>query len=335
MSHLDPRLESLKVWLSGFFTSSFTVELISGDASFRRYFRVVNDEQHFIVSDSPVELVPVEPFIQMAKSYARAGILVPEIIEYDINQGFVLQSDFGDVQLLSQLNEQNVVQYYQQALKLLTPISSVRTMAGAALDGFNAEFVERELTIFNQWLLDEYLQYSLTAKEQQMLTQAFEVLSQNALEQPQVGMHRDFHSRNLLLYKQQLAVIDFQDAVIGPVTYDAVSLLRDCYVRWPQSVVLPLMQFHFQQAKADGSLPEHVSFESYERWFDLMGIQRHVKAAGIFTRLHLRDGKPGYLKDIPLTLDYIAEVAQGYPQLAQFGLWIKHNIKPQLTKVGC
>nr|WP_237732596.1 phosphotransferase [Shewanella schlegeliana] len=323
----DPRFLQLNAWLNQYFNANVSPQLISGDASFRRYFRVVVDNLSYIVVDSPPNLIDISPFIQLADSYSKQGIAVPEVIASDKAQGFMLLSDLGDVQLLSALNKENLQQYYSQALLLLNDIAKVTHTQVGALPLYDAEFVVRELTIFTEWLAVHHL--GLTPELVQTHTEAaFKVLVENALAQPQVGMHRDYHSRNIMLQDKQLKVIDFQDAVIGPVTYDAVSLLRDCYIRWPDSEVDALMQQHYRQCLETKQIDSSVSFEQYRRWFDLMGIQRHIKAAGIFARLNYRDGKPAYMADIPLTLEYIRDIAGRYSELMPLSQWIAEVIIP-------
>ncbi|WP_144213287.1 aminoglycoside phosphotransferase family protein [Shewanella donghaensis] len=326
MSLSDTRFILLSKWLSQYFKTDVSLELICGDASFRRYFRVQHLANTYIVSDSPIELVPIEPFIDVAKAYAKAGLIVPEIIAKDDINGFVLQSDLGDDQLLSYLTEQTVADYYQKALRLLPKVAQVTATEKSNLPSYDNIFVERELGIFTEWLLNEYLQLSISEVEEDVINNAFQVLINSAVEQPKVGMHRDFHSRNILINKNSLALIDFQDAVVGPVTYDAVSLLRDCYVRWPDEVIDTLKHMHYTLCIDNQLFPKTVNFEQYQRWFDLMGLQRHIKAAGIFARLNLRDGKPGYLKDIPLTLTYIVDIAALYPELKDFSHLIQNKV---------
>jgi aminoglycoside/choline kinase family phosphotransferase len=323
----DLRFLALKEWLVQFFNAEPDINLICGDASFRRYFRISHQGQRYILADSPVELVPIAPFIAIAQAYGTAGLHVPKILATCDKQGFVLQTDLGQDSLLAHLKLETVDGYYRQALSLLPIIASVtETELGPFAN--DAEFVQRELDIFTQWLLGTHLELVLSMDELLMLDSAFEHLKSSALAQPQVGMHRDFHSRNLILNKDELGVIDFQDAVLGPVTYDAVSLLRDCYVKWPQSIIMPLMEHHYQLCLAHNLLPETLDFSCYKAWFDLMGMQRHIKAAGIFARLQYRDNKSGYMADIPLTLSYLVEVGQEYPQLNAFSLWIENKILP-------
>nr|WP_275658880.1 phosphotransferase [Shewanella sp. Isolate11] len=326
----DLRFIDLQAWIARTLGTDAQILLISGDASFRRYFRVThfgdNQSLSYIVMDSPPQLIDVVPFISLANEYHHHGILAPQVINQNPEQGFLLLSDLGDTQLLSVLNQDNVSDYYQQALQLLNTIANITTSACEPLPIYDDEFVLRELGIFTEWLLQHHLGLAITDAEQHMLKQVFQLLVDNVADQPKVGMHRDYHSRNLMLCDDQLAVIDFQDSVLGPITYDAVSLLRDCYVRWPADKVEALMQVHYQQMQQIGLLSPTVSINQYRRWFDLTGLQRHLKAAGIFCRLNYRDAKPGYMKDIPLTLRYVRDVAQGYDELIEFANWLDTKV---------
>lgn len=334
MTLSDPRFISLNLWLNRYFSFDVIPVLISGDASFRRYFRITTADTSYIAADSPPQLVPIAPFVALSNAYTRAGLTVPQVLVSDAEQGFMLLSDLGDTQLLSVLSLENVGDYYRRALALLPQIATVVACTSPdtgntqSLPLYDEAFVRRELAIFTEWLLGRHLQLELTESEQMLLSQSFDILVDNALSQPKVGMHRDFHSRNLMLQNDRLSVIDFQDAVIGPVTYDAVSLLRDCYVRWPQAMVADLMAQHYQQALAHEFIPQDISLVQYQRWFDLMGLQRHIKAAGIFARLYYRDNKPAYMADIPLTLTYIVDIAQAYAELAPLAAWLQVRLLP-------
>ncbi|WP_412496390.1 aminoglycoside phosphotransferase family protein [Shewanella chilikensis] len=328
MTLSDPRFLSMSCWLQQLFGKPLQPKLISGDASFRRYFRLNVDGRDYIVTDSPPNLLDNKPFIALARAYHQAGIRVPKVLEFNEAEGFILQQDLGDKLLLPELTETNVSAWYLKALAILPDIAAVRESELGPLPDYDAAFVERELAIFSEWLLDKHWQVSLTAAEHTMLTESFAILTASALAQPQVGMHRDFHSRNLMLKDGKLWVIDFQDAVLGPVTYDAVSLLRDCYIRWPDAIVEPLLKAFFEQCREQGVVGKDVDFATFSRWFDLMGVQRHLKAAGIFARLHHRDGKSGYLKDIPLTLGYVADICERYPQLQALSSWVRLRLLP-------
>lgn len=328
MSLTISRDEAINAWVRAQLGESYRVELISGDASFRRYFRVNNQERQYVLMDTPVQLIPVEPFVAIASAYQAASIKVPSIVSLDPKQGFMLLEDLGDVQLLSLLSTANVEKHYQAALAILPKVATVTTCDGHTLPDYDDSFVERELGIFTEWLVSHHLGLALNANDTQMLQKAFQLLAENIEQQPKVGMHRDFHSRNLMCFNHDYYVIDFQDAVLGPITYDSVSLLRDCYVRWPQEVVEGLAKYHYQLCLAHNLLSSSVSFPQYMRWFDLTGLQRHIKAAGIFARLNYRDNKPGYMADIPLTLSYIADISARYPELHDFHHWISEILTP-------
>lgn len=328
----DLRFIALNAWIERVLSANATIKLISGDASFRRYFRVTLGPKRYIAMDSPPDLIAVSPFIALANEYHQQGINVPQVIEKNIEQGFLLLSDLGDTQLLSVLTPANVSDYYQQALCLLTPIRAVTRVDGVPLPSYDEAFVYRELDIFSDWLIGRHLQLKCSADTQQMLADTYRILADSALVQPRAGMHRDFHSRNLMLCDKQLAVIDFQDAVIGPVTYDAVSLLRDCYVRWPDEVVETLMQQHYLQLLSDNVLGQDVTLAQYRHWFDLMGMQRHLKAAGIFCRLNYRDGKPSYMQDIMLTLQYVSDIGKRYLALHPFISWLDNQVIPKMEQ---
>ncbi|MBT1443627.1 phosphotransferase [Shewanella sp. JM162201] len=326
----DPRFLTLNHWLSQTFTEVSTPELISGDASFRRYFRARCQGRDLIIMDTPVALIPTEPFVAVRDAYAAAGLPVPAIVARDDAQGFMALEDFGDVQLLSLLDRQTVRHWYPKALALLPAIAGVTETALGPLPDYDGAFVRRELGIFTEWLLGTHLKLELTDAEQAVLTDAFDMLTANALSQPKVGMHRDFHSRNLMVVDGELKLLDFQDAVLGPVTYDAVSLLRDCYIRWSEEIVDDMLVEFFVLAHEQALVPPETDMVLFRRWFELMGLQRHIKAAGIFARLNHRDGKAGYLKDIPLTLHYIRDVAVRYKELGDFAKFIMTRVMPAL-----
>ncbi|WP_428612105.1 aminoglycoside phosphotransferase family protein [Shewanella sp.] len=326
----DPRFLALNSWIARTLGDDAQVALISGDASFRRYFRVQLPKQSFIAMDSPPDLVPVAPFIALANAYQARGIKAPDVKAAELSQGFLLLSDLGDTQLLDALNSDNVSHYYGRALALLDQVLTITEADGESLPDYDDEFVLRELNIFLEWLVQHHLKLNIDDQAREMIDECFGLLIDNVAQQPKVGMHRDYHSRNLMLCDDELAVIDFQDAVIGPITYDAVSLLRDCYVRWPDEVVTPLIAQHYQQMRTLGLIDETVSLSQYRRWFDLMGMQRHLKAAGIFCRLNYRDAKPGYMKDIPLTLSYVRDIGAQYPEFTPFITWLDTQVIPKM-----
>lgn len=304
--------------------SNITLHLISGDASFRKYYRAENR----IWVDAPPETEKNAEFLANAVALQRCGVLAPEVYAADLTQGFLCVSDLGDQSLFALLAPTNVVDWYQRALALLPKLYAV----DLPLPDFDSGFMERENAIFPEWFLSHHLGLSLDASTQTLLSDTFAVLMANNLAQPQVVMHRDFHSRNLMVVdRTELAVIDFQDMVRGPVTYDMVSLIKDCYCDWSENVRQVALQQAFHQSVQCGVIDGSVSLEQFTRWFDLTGMQRHLKAIGIFARLHHRDGKSGYLKDIPRSLAYVDVVSARYPELAAFSRWMRAVVLPLLS----
>ncbi|HDZ8876051.1 phosphotransferase [Aeromonas dhakensis] len=315
--------------------ASLQLTLISGDASFRRYHRGGG----LIWVDANPKTEKNHEFVRNASALHAGGLLAPEVRAVDYEQGLLAVTDLGDTQLISCLNADNVQAWYGKAIALLPRLGAVEL----DLEPFDSAFMARENSIFPEWLLGHHLQLTLSDEEQQLLDETFACLTENNLTQPQGVMHRDFHSRNLMVCggetpdESELAVIDFQDMVIGPFSYDLVSLLKDCYVRWPDAVIEQGMRLGFdtlQQANLLGGL----DYAAFRRGADLTGMQRHLKAAGIFTRLYHRDGKSGYLKDIPRTLSYVVDVCRShgaaYPVLDRFGQWLEQVVLPGLARSG-
>ncbi len=329
---MPERLEALKYWLETELSfREYTITPASADASFRRYFRVTHEGASFIVMDAPPDREDTRPFITVSKLFADAGLNVPEVIDADPGQGYLLLTDLGSRPYLEALDETSVERLYGDALGALAGIQTCRPAAGLLPD-YDRELLLREMELFREWLLGTHLGLSLDAAQSALLDAAFAGLADSALAQPRVCVHRDYHSRNLMVtQRNNPGILDFQDAVMGPVTYDLVSLLRDCYIQWPRARVEDWALGYHELALQCGILhAEHESPEQFLRWFDLMGVQRHLKAAGIFARLNHRDGKPGYLLDIPRTLGYVTEVASGYPELAGFGSFVEQQVLPAL-----
>lgn len=311
--HGDPRLEQLHAWLVRQLKTAFNLETVSADASFRRYYRVILAEQTLIAVDSPPSHENNDAFVHCTQLLSRHKQRVPEIIAIDETQGFMLLSDFGDRLLLNELTADNADRHYLSAINSLHDLHQVPC---DSLPIYDRERLLTEMQLFPDWLLQRHLDISLTVDQQAALQHVFALLADSALAQPQVFVHRDFHSRNLMLLdasegKDQIGLIDYQDAVCGAISYDLVSLLRDCYISWPQSQIETWLDAFYQPIA--GQLG--VDRQQFQRWFDWMGIQRHLKASGIFCRLNYRDHKAGYLNDIPRTLAYIEQVAQGYEEL--------------------
>ena len=311
---MGQRLEQLKQWLTeSVGLPSFSIEPASSDASFRRYFRVSFDGQTRIAMDAPPQKEDSAPFVRLARRLFECGLNVPEVLAEDLDQGFVLLSDLGSQHYLDVLNAQNVERLYGDALGALITLQACGPHEDE-LPPYDRELLLTEMKLFRDWYLGTHKGVNLSADDQKSLDAVFEVLVANALEQPQVAVHRDYHSRNLMVCDHNPGILDFQDAVFGPMTYDLVSLLRDCYIAWPRDAIEAWVQNYHELALDSGILRQPCS-EQFLRWFDLMGVQRHLKASGIFARLNHRDGKPGYLQDIPRTLAYVREVAGRYPEL--------------------
>jgi len=303
---IDQRLDSLTDWLEFFFDDeNFVITTASDDASFRRYFRIQRDNNSFIAMDAPPNKENCEPFICIAKYLVAGGIHAPKIIEADLNQGFLLLEDLGSQTFLSEQQKDFNIQHYKNAIDVLIDIQSLKTNS---VDILSYDYTL--LTSEMQLLIDWYLP-TLNSKQQTQLQTIFDLLSDNALSTDQVFVHRDYHSRNLMLLENnELGVIDFQDAVIGPNTYDLVSLLKDAYFELKPSEVHVLLIYFHKQSKLT------ISFDDFEKQFDLMGLQRHLKVLGIFKRLSIRDGKHQYLKDIPLIEKYVLQIADKYPNFS-------------------
>jgi aminoglycoside/choline kinase family phosphotransferase len=309
---LDKRDEVLRTWVNRVLPAqNGDFRPASVDASFRRYFRVSAGDESFIVMDAPSEKEDSRPYIAIAQRLHALGLNVPRILAQDLAQGFLLLSDLGERLYLPHLSEATVERLYGDALGALVVLQTGTFTADAAgfLPDYDEALLRREMALFRDWYLGRHLGLSLSHVQSRVLEQVFEVLIHSARAQPQVWVHRDFHSRNLLVtgYNNP-GIVDFQDAVLGPVTYDLVSLLRDCYIAWPRARVEDWVKGYHELALQSG-LPVGEDDTHFLAWFDLMGVQRHLKASGIFARLYHRDGKPGYLPDIPRTLGYVLDVA--------------------------
>lgn len=304
----------------------------SKDASFRRYFRVTTGDAQYIAMDAPPDKELSEPFLRIAGWLAAMDLHSPRVIEHDLRQGFLLLTDLGDRQYLDCLlsNPQDAERLYRDALGALDQMQRKGAAYQAELPPYDRALLARELALFRDWLCGRQLALSFSAEEEGRWQQTCEYLMAAALSQPRVFVHRDYHSRNLMVCDQKNpGILDFQDAVEGALTYDLVSLLRDCYVRWPRAFVQSLARESFEMCRE--RLPGY-SEQQFLRDFDLSGVQRHLKAAGIFARLEIRDHRTGYLKDVPRTLNYIVEVAPRYPQLAFVQSLITDRVLPALEK---
>jgi aminoglycoside/choline kinase family phosphotransferase len=331
---LDKRLEALKEWTARVLGSArLDIQPASADASFRRYFRVTVDHRTHIVMDAPPEQGDMRPYVAIARRFHGLGLNVPEVLEADHDRGFCLITDLGEQIYLRNLNAQTVERLYGDALGALVVLQAgtVTDSAGDFLPDYDEALLVREMEIFREWYLGRHLGLKLTAGQHAVFEAMCGQLAQAALAQPRVWVHRDYHSRNLMLTpRNNPGILDFQDAVLGPVTYDLVSLLRDCYIAWPRARVEDWVKGYHDLALQSG-IPVGADDARFLSWFDLMGVQRHLKAAGIFARLQHRDAKPGYLADIPRTLGYVLEVSARYPELQPLPALLRELRLPGVT----
>jgi len=313
------RLTKLQQWLDKLSENTYTnLQSASADASFRQYFRVTNtkDNKTYIVMDAPPEKEDCRPFLQVTELIRNIGVNAPAIISVDMQQGFLLLDDLGNKPYLDHLNKNTADNLYIDAIDALIKMQSI----DAILPSYDEQKLQSEMDLFEEWYLNSHLKIKLTTKQKAELNGVFDSLIQNAAEQPQVFVHRDYHSRNLMLTDENNpGVIDYQDAIIGPITYDLVSLFKDCYIEWPREKVELWLDLYLARITPARLIDK----ETLLRWFDLMGVQRHLKVLGIFARLNYRDGKTQYLDDLPLTLKYIVDTCELYDDLQP----LKHLLK--------
>ncbi|MFA7095693.1 MAG: phosphotransferase [Gammaproteobacteria bacterium] len=332
---MGERLEQLTCWVGDRLgRRDFEIAPASADASFRRYFRVRHGGDSLIVMDAPPAREDCRPYIAVARALFDLGLNVPEVLEADLEQGFLLLSDLGSRMYLSELNEETAERLYGDALGALLTLQACGPADETALPPYDRALLRREMELFREWYLGKHLGIALDAQANSLLDRAFEVLENSALEQPRVCVHRDYHSRNLMVTtRNNPGILDFQDAVVGPVTYDLVSLLRDCYIAWPRAQVEEWALGYRDLAIQSGVLREEHE-APFLRWFDLMGVQRHLKATGIFARLNYRDHKPNYLPDIPRTMGYVLDVSGRYPELQELHGFLMRVVEPRLREEG-
>lgn len=311
---MQNRENALKEWLETIIGHpQFTLTPLAGDASFRRYFRVSYNGLTRVLMDAPPEKESIQPFIDIDIILEEKGVLSPKIFAVNKEQGFLLLDDFGDQLLLKTLNAENVNDHYQIALENLFKIQANPEKA-QNLPTFNKAHMLEEMALFKDWFLDKYLKLDLLSSERALINETMSWLADQIDQQPKVMIHRDYHSRNLMVMEGKLGVIDFQDAMYGPITYDLVSLLKDCYISWPRTRVLTWAINFYHQSVLAQTMPE----DEFIKAFDFCGLQRHLKVLGIFSRLYLRDSKEAYLNDLPLTLHYALECCNSYPELHAF-----------------
>ena len=321
------REQSIQSWIASVLGSDqFETHFLAGDASFRRYARIKLNNKTFMLMDAPPEKEDCVPFVTIDEFFDAHGVRVPHIVAKDLEQGFLLLEDFGDVLLSALLTDETVDGYYAQSFAQLIQLQSI--------DGLNHfpeysyEKLMSEMALLTDWMLPS-LQIKPSDEERALIKRTFAILANAALAQPQVIVHRDFHSRNLMALadEKEQGVIDFQDAVIGADTYDLISITRDAYVQWNPERVYSWFQTFYNLLPA--SAKEGRDFEQFKKDADFMAIQRHIKILGIFVRLFERDGKSGYLKDLPRVMWYLLEESKPYAELQPFMQFIQAKVLPK------
>ena len=316
---MDDRQQQLNAWLSKTLPDAdFKLTTASADASFRRYFRVhlarpYMGNQTLIAMDAPPPQEDCTPFVKVAKQFLDAGLNVPKVIAQDLTNGFLLLSDLGNDTYLQHLNNETAQMLYFDATSALIKLQLASKSHD--LPAYDEALLTREMQLFPDWYVNKHLGQTLNAEQQGWLQQTFNSLNKNILAQGQVTVHRDYHSRNLMVtHENTPGILDFQDAVHGAITYDLVSLLKDAYIQWDEEQIIDMAVRYWEPAKKAG-LPVANDFSEFYRDFEWMGAQRHIKVLGIFARLSHRDGKDGYLKDMPLVMHYLRKVCERYVEL--------------------
>jgi aminoglycoside/choline kinase family phosphotransferase len=311
-------MQKIKEWLSTTPYKEYEISVASADASFRKYYRLTKGNKSFLLMDSSLEKESLTPFLDVTQRLLNAAVQVPHIYEQNLSLGYLVIEDFGDTHLLSQLNAANFSTLYKKAID---EIIKMQNSDASDLPLYDKAFLHFEMDLMREWYLEKKLGLTLTQTEEKMLAESLEYISNAVLEQPQgIFVHRDYHSRNIMLTSDnRLGIIDYQDAMSGAVTYDLVSLLKDCYIAFERAEIEKLA-LYFRDKK-----DLTTSDREFLRWFDFMGLQRHIKVLGIFSRLHLRDGKDGYLKDIPLTLKYVIDTAKRYEETQALALFLEKH----------
>jgi N-acetylmuramate 1-kinase len=300
-------MQQLKVYLQTTPYKDHNLEIASADASFRSYYRLRDKEQTYILMDASLEKESLLPFVNITEKLLKTDVKAPQIYYKDLENGYLILEDFGNTNLLDILNENNFEALYKQAINEILKMQNADT---TNLPLYDKAFLHFEMDLMQEWYLQKKLSLKLSNSQEKMLADTLDQISNIVLSQPQnVFVHRDFHSRNIMVQKSgELGVIDYQDAMNGAITYDLVSLLKDCYISFDRKKIETLVLYFHDQLALD------VDDATFIKWFDFMGLQRHIKVLGIFSRLHLRDGKDGYLKDIPLTLSYVIDTASRYDE---------------------
>lgn len=314
----------------------------SNDASFRRYFRIeiashseTGQAVSYIIMDAPPSHEDCKPFLRISEQLHQIGLNVPQVLAQDLELGFLLLTDLGNTTYLTVLNEQTVEHLYFDAFDALVTLQQRGKVYQSSLPTYSTTLLTNEMALFSDWLCQTHLELGMGKLENQAWQGVQSVLMKSAQAQPQNFVHRDYHSRNLMQAQnipglvKNPGILDFQDAVWGPVTYDVVSMIRDCYIVWPSEQVREWQRAYFLK-NCDAHLLLKNEWDGFVKAMDFMGVQRHLKAAGIFARLYHRDGKDGYLNDIPTTLNYLVEIASQYPELFDLAKWVENKVLPAM-----
>ncbi len=314
-------MNTIQSWLQTTPFKNYALQIASADASFRKYYRLSFEGKTFLLMDSSLEKTSLKPFIDVTKKLLDAGVNAPNILEQNLEEGFLILKDFGNIHYLNVLTLENYQTLYSNAIETILAMQVANT---SGLPLYDKAFLLFEMNLMEEWYLEKFLRLTLTHSQKELLQTTLDTISLEVLSQPQgVFVHRDFHSRNIMLTPENaIGVIDYQDAMNGAVTYDLVSLLKDCYITYEREEIEQLA-LEFRDKKA-----LQIDDAAFLKWFDFMGLQRHIKVLGVFSRLFLRDGKDGYLKDIPLTLKYVLDTASRYEETKEFGQFLK-SVQPQ------
>ncbi len=327
------RQQQLNTWLYSLFPDEkFTITTASADASFRRYFRATfSDGSARIVMDAPPQHEDCRPFLHIGKLFEDAGTHVPHVYSQDLEQGFLLLSDLGNTTYMQALQAGNARQLYGDATAALIKIQLASRQD--ELPAYDEALLRRELNLFPEWYVAKHLGVTLNDKQKGKLEEVFQRILRNNLAQPRVYVHRDYHSRNLMVVPDNNpGILDFQDAVFGPITYDLASLFKDAYIKWDEELVMDWLIRYWEGARKAG-LPVHADFGEFYRDYEWMGMQRHIKVLGIFARLCHRDGKDGYLKDMPLVFEYLYRACTRYVDLKPLQVLLE-ELHPEAIQEG-
>lgn len=295
----------------------YSIEVASADASFRSYYRLKKGDSSYILMDASLEKESLKPFLQVTEKLHNADVKAPKIFHTDLQNGYLVLEDFGNTNLLDLLNKDNFQTLYKKAIEEIVKMQDANT---TQLPLYDKDFLHFEMDLMREWYLEKKHSHTLSKQEEDMLSRTLDYISEVVLSQPQdVFVHRDFHSRNIMVKEDEtLGVIDYQDGMRGAITYDLVSLLKDCYISFEREAIEELVLYFRDK------LGLNVSDKEFLKWFDFMGLQRHIKVLGIFSRLHIRDNKDGYLKDIPLTLSYVLDTASRYDETKDLATFLKN-----------